>query len=231
MAEAEQAEDARRGSGFGGTLVRAPEHLPYWFRYPLSLDQILQWISAYGYFAIFGLLVLGIVGLPVPDETMLVLCGYLISRSRLHPLHTFVAAFAGSTAGITCSYAIGRGAGGRVIHRYGRYLHLTPKRMEQVREWFRHLGHWSLTIGYFVPGVRHVTAVVAGMSELEYRQFALYAYSGGAVWVTTFLMLGYYLGDNFMPALRAIHRNLTVATVIAVVVLAVWFWFHRRPKR
>ena len=198
------------------------------------MDQLLQWISAYGYFAIFGLLVLGIVGLPVPDETMLVLCGYLISRSRLHPVHAFVAAFTGSASGISVSYLIGRSAGGRVIHRYGRYLHLTQKRMDQVHEWFRHIGHWSLTIGYFVPGVRHVTAIVAGSSELEYRQFALYAYTGAALWVTTFLSLGYYLGDRWMPVLRIIHRNLTIVTIIAAAAVCVWLLVRhllRRPRQ
>ena len=170
---------------------------------------------------------LGIVGLPVPDETMLVLCGYLISRSRLHPVHAFVAAFTGSASGISVSYLIGRSAGGRVIHRYGRYLHLTQKRMDQVHELFRHIGHWSLTIGYFVPGVRHVTAIVAGSSELEYRQFALYAYTGAVLWVTTFLSLGYYLGDRWMPVLRIVHRNLTIVTVIAAAVFCVWLLVRR----
>jgi membrane protein DedA with SNARE-associated domain len=196
------------------------------------LDQLLQWISTYGYFAIFGLLVLGIVGLPVPDETMLVLCGYLISRSRLHLVYTFLAAFTGSVSGISVSYWIGRSAGGRVIHRYGRYLQLTQERMDRVHEWFRHAGHWSLTIGYFVPGVRHATAIVAGTSELEYRQFALYAYSGAALWVTTFLSLGYYLGDKWMPVFRAIHRNLTIVAVSGAAVFCVWLVVRRwRRKR
>ncbi len=191
------------------------------------MDQILAWISAYGYFAIFGLLVLGIVGLPVPDETLLVVCGVLISRSRLHPALTFLAAFSGSTGGITCSYWIGRGAAGRLLHRYGRLLHLTEARLERVHQWFEHLGHWALVVGYFIPGVRHITAIVAGSSGLEYGQFAAYAYAGAAAWVCTFLTVGYVLGDRWEPALRAINRNLVEATLIAAAGLGVWALVRR----
>ena len=59
------------------------------------------------------------------------------------------------------------------------------------------MGHWALTFGYFIPGVRHFTAYAAGMSELEAPQFALFAYSGAVLWVGTFLSLGYFLGERW----------------------------------
>ncbi len=69
--------------------------------------QFQEWISAYGYFGIFVLLMLGIVGLPIPDETLLVFSGYLIFRGKLHPTGVFVAAFSGSASGISISYLLG----------------------------------------------------------------------------------------------------------------------------
>ena len=197
------------------------------------MDPILHWVSAYGYFAIFGLLVLGIAGLPVPDETLLVFSGYLISRGRLNPAVALVAAFCGSACGITVSFTIGRTLGLGVVHRYGRWLHLTEARINRVHEWFDHLGHWALVAGYFIPGVRHVTAIVAGTSGLEYRRFAAFAYSGAFLWVSTFLSLGYFFGDRWEEAERAIHRHLVTATLVAAGALVIYLLFRglRKWKR
>ena len=74
---------------------------------------------------------------------------------------------------ISLSYTIGRTLGAGAVSRYGRRLHLTEDRLAQVHRWFDRVGHWALAIGYFIVGVRHVTAIVAGMSRLEFRSFAL----------------------------------------------------------
>src|SRR5579875_2175141 len=100
------------------------------------MQTLFAWISHYGYAGLFGLLVLGIIGLPVPDETLLAFSGYLISRGKFHPVLAFAAAFTGSACGISLSYLIGRTAGYKAAHRYGRYVHLTEERLEQVHRWF-----------------------------------------------------------------------------------------------
>lgn len=160
-------------------------------------QQILTWISHYGYFGIFLLLVSGIVGLPVPDETLLAFTGYLVFKGHLALAPAFAAALAGSLCGITFSYTLGRIFGLPLIHRYGRYLHIREDHLAKAHAWFARVGHWSLTLGYFVAGVRHLTAYAAGMSDVAYPQFACFAYSGGVLWVSTFLGLGYFLGDRW----------------------------------
>src|ERR1035441_6007682 len=54
-------------------------------------------------------------------------------------------------------------------------LRCVCRSVEKAHAWFRRAGHWSLTIGYFIPGVRHFTAYAAGMSDLEAPTFAAYA--------------------------------------------------------
>lgn len=193
-----------------------------------------HWVAHYGGFALFALLVLGIVGLPVPDETLLVLSGYLIFRGTLNPVGTWLGAVLGSICGITCSYLIGRTVGVGFIHsRFGKWLHITEARIQKIHDWFYHLGHWTLFLGYFVPGVRHFTAIVAGTSCLEYRPFSLFAYSGACVWVTCFMALGYFLGDNWERVFGVIHRNLTEAAIAGVVLLAsyaVGHWYIVKLK-
>src|ERR1700719_3532432 len=129
------------------------------------MERIFEWVSHYGYGGLFLLLVLGIVGLPIPDETLLVFCGYLISRGRMHPAATYLTAVAGSWCGISLSYTIGRTAGIGVVNKFGKYLHITEERLAKVHVWFDRVGHWALLIGYYIAGVRHFTAIVAGTSK------------------------------------------------------------------
>jgi membrane protein DedA with SNARE-associated domain len=195
------------------------------------METLLAWLLQYGYAGLFALLVLGIVGLPVPDETLLAFSGYLISKGKFHPTFAFAAAFAGSVCGISLSYLIGRTAGYTAARRYGKYVHLTEERLQRVHRWFDRIGEWVLAVGYFIPGVRHFTALVAGMSKLEYRKFAVFAYAGAAVWVSTFLSIGYLVGENWQAVMNMVQRY-TVASlaVIALCAGAVW-WLRKRHAK
>lgn len=197
------------------------------------MDWILREVSTYGYGAIFLLLLLGVVGLPVPDETLLVFCGYLIFKGALHPVPAYLTALAGSWCGISLSYTIGRTLGAGAIHRYGKRLHLTEERLAVVHNWFNRIGHWALAVGYFIAGVRHLTAIVAGMSKLEFGSFALYAWSGGAIWVATFILLGYELGERWRIIAELVHRDVGYASLVLIAAIALFLLvreFRRRSQ-
>ena len=193
-------------------------------------QQVFAWITQYGPLAIFLLLVTGIVGLPVPDETLLTFTGYLIFKGHLPLAGAFAAALGGSACGITLSYVLGRTFGLGLIHRYGKYLRIREAHIEKAHAWFRRTGHWGLTFGYFVPGVRHLTAYAAGMSELEAPQFAVFAYSGAFIWVSTFLGLGYFLGDRWQTVQKNVDHILLAGTIFCATVVAAWFLWRRKRR-
>ncbi len=112
------------------------------------MDQtLLQWISHYGYAGIFFLLMFGIIGLPIPDETLLIFTGHLVFKGQLHIVPTIVSAFLGSVCGITVSYSIGHFGGYALILRYGHWIHITEENIARAREWLEHRGRWGLFIG------------------------------------------------------------------------------------
>jgi membrane protein DedA with SNARE-associated domain len=195
------------------------------------MEFVLDWIVQYGYIGLFALMMFGIAGLPIPDETLLMFSGYLISKGRLNPLLTYAFSVAGSVSGISVSYAMGRFVGEPVLFRYGRYVRITPAHLDRVRDWYQKTGDWLLTFGYFIPGVRHFTALVAGTAHLEYRVFALFAYSGAAIWVATFLGIGYFVGDNWKLAVELMHRYTGITVVLAVAVFAFAWWLRARIRK
>ena len=195
------------------------------------MDAVFQWITTYGYPAIFLLLTLGVVGLPVPDETLLVFCGYLIFKGKLHPVLAWAAALGGSWCGISLSYAIGRTFGIGAVHKFGKFMHLDEARLARVHQWFDRIGHWALLIGYYIAGVRHFTAIVAGVSRLGFPSFMAYAWTGGLLWVTTFLTLGYFLGENWNTIGETIHHDIVYVSIVLVVAAAGYYWWRRRAKQ
>lgn len=195
------------------------------------MQTAVYWITHYGYAGIFSLLALGIVGLPIPDETLLVFVGYLIFRGKLHTVPAFVSAFAGAVCGITLSYGLGRGFGAYLVPRWHRFLHLSPERLERVQDWFRRSGRWVLVFGYYVPGVRHLTAYVAGTSGLPFPAFAVFAYVGGFVWSLSFISFGYFLGEGWNGGQIHLERNLRIIAGTAVAGILLYLWLRRGKAR
>lgn len=172
----------------------------------------------------------GVFGLPVPDETLLTFTGVMVGQGRLHFLTAWLVAAAGSMCGITLSFSLGRTGGRAVIAHYGAWLHITPDRMRRVEAWMEHSGRLALIFGYFVPGVRHVTAIVAGSSGLPLPIFMSSAYAGAAIWSLTFISIGWYVGERWQNVLGAVHHHV-VAGAIVLAALGAAIWIIRRAIR
>ncbi len=185
------------------------------------METFLYLLSHYGYLALFGLLMFGIVGVPVPEETLLTFAGVLVYRGHLELAPALVAAFLGSCCGITVSYGLGRGVGRVVTKRLGRFVHVTPEQVDRVEAWFERVGHWGLLWGYFLPGIRHLTALVAGATRLRFRDFALFAYTGALLWSFTFVSLGTFAGRHWARISEQVHDNLRIASGVIVACLVI----------
>jgi membrane protein DedA with SNARE-associated domain len=192
-------------------------------------EAALQWIAHHGYLGIFSLLVLGIVGLPIPDEWLLTLAGYFVFNHTFRFVPTLTAAFLGSACGVTLSYALGRTFGSYLLERYGKTFHIGKKQVDGVHLWFRRIGRWALTFGYFIPGIRHLTAYVAGATDLEAPVFAFFAYLGGLIWCLTFITAGYWLGEESREISDLLHHAGIIAAAF-VIGAAVIYAFVRKQR-
>jgi len=180
--------------------------------------QLTVWLVRYGAPMLFAAQVLGIFGLPIPDELLLTMAGAMVAKGLLDGSATVIAAVSGCLTGITLSYLVGRVVGIKLLRAtFERHL----AHLERAQAMFRRFGGWLLVFGYFVPGVRHVTAIAAGSGCLSYPAFARYAYPGGFLWCAVFLAFGYYSGDRWPAVARSARSHLAiVAGVLACVAVA-----------
>ena len=188
-------------------------------------DFVRRALSHYGLVALFGLLMLGIAGIPMPDELMLSFAGYLAHAGNynMNYASTVIVAFLGASCGITFSYFLGRTVGLGVVHKWGKWLHVTPERLNRVHEWYVHKkGRWALMFCIFAPVFRHLTAIVAGTSKMPFWEFGLYAYSGVLMWVCTFVTLGFYFGRVWARMSTRVHGMLLIASALLGLGMLIW---------
>lgn len=163
----------------------------------ISPDSIHHFFHHYGNIGIFCLLAVGILGLPIPDETLIVITGLLIAKNDMPLTNTLIAVYTGGMCGITLSYILGLTIGQPLLFRFGRKVGLTQEKFKKAHIWCERRGKWSLILGYYIPGIRHFIGIVAGTTYLSYRQFALFAYTGVFIWASIFLSIGYFFFDKW----------------------------------
>lgn len=197
------------------------------------MEQILDvLVMKYGYLGIFFSLALGVVGLPIPDEVLMTYAGFSVARGVLLMPFALLSAFLGATVGITVSYAIGLKWGLPFLLRVGPYLHITPDRITATQNMFTRYGTYLLLFSYFLPGIRHLTAYLAGMAAMEVRKFIGFAYAGAFIWSMTFLQLGLALGKEWYRVIvYARHYGVWLLVIVILVMMGVYVWRKSQISR
>lgn|SRR5512143_356556 len=195
------------------------------------IETIIHWVTEHGYGVIFALFALGILGFPLPNEWLLAYLGFLIYKGKLLPVPTAAAAYFGSICGMTLNYVLGRTVGLYLVRKFGSLVRLTPERIDRMHDWFEKKGRWGLLFGYFLPGVRHLTAFAAGTSKMTFYEFAIFAYCGAVIWSSAFISLGYFLEEQWSRETKKIHHILEMGSVAVLVLLAGYLLLKMRKEK
>lgn len=187
-------------------------------------------IEHYGYFGIILILVGGIVGLPLPDEIFLTYVGYSVYRETLAHIPALISAMIGAAGGITLSYYIGYKFGLPLLHKYGSKIHITEQKIDFTKKLFEKIGPILLVIGYFIPGVRHLTAYIAAINNYPYKKFAFFAYMGAALWTFTFITLGKLLGEKWHYVAFYLSRYSIYAIVLFILIMFIIYVVFKRKN-
>lgn len=179
-------------------------------------DSLLGLVFEYGYVGLFLAMALGLIGIPVPDEALLTAAGYLMAQGHLKLGFTMLAAITGSLTGMSLSYLLGRWLGRPLLTKFGPLLRLTPDKLARHEERFAKWGHVLVLVGYFVPGVRHMTALFIGLGKHPFRPFLFYASLGALAWTSMFELLGVLLGEHWRESALFVQREAVMAFLLIV---------------
>ena len=183
-------------------------------------QAVIGAIDHYGYAGLFVALVLGNFGVPIGSEIVLPVAGALTAKGHLGSLWLTVAvALAGELAGGSIGYAIGRFGGIPTIERYGKYVHVTHARLMRLHGFFERWGSFAIFVCRFLPFVRGVSAIPAGIAEMNLGQFYFWTLLGSAIFCSMLIVIGDSFGAHLDVLLPMLHRGGYLALAIAVAAI------------
>ncbi|MEV5175466.1 DedA family protein [Streptomyces flaveolus] len=188
---------------------------------PGPLAHLEPLLGHYGYWAVGAVVLVEDFGVPAPGETILLAAGVYAGAGRLNVVAVGLIAFVAAVAGDNLGYLIGRVGGRAFVHRWGKYIFLTPKRFEAAEAFFTRHGGKIVTVARFVEGLRQANGVIAGTTGMHWRRFLAFNALGAALWVGLWTTLAYLAGSHITAIYDEIRRyQLYVVIALAAVVAA-----------
>ncbi len=198
---------------------------------PGVLHTLEPTLNHYGYLAVFGLVLLEDFGIPVPGETVLILGAVYAGTGQLNIVLVGLLGFVGAVIGDNIGFAIGHFGGRPLIERYGRYVFITPKRLDEATNFFERYGGRIIVVARFVEGLRQANGIVAGITGMHWARFVAFNALGAALWVGLWVSVGYFAGDHIDAVYNTATHYLTYfAIAVGVVVIAIIFRRVRRAR-
>ena len=198
------------------------------------LVSLKPYVDQYGYWAMFGAIMLEGFAVPMPGQTLLIVGSFLASRGELQLHVVLFTAWMAAIGGSSIGYAIGRYGGRKLVLHYGHYLFLNRRRLEYVEAFFRRHGKFLIMGARFLDGLRQLNGMVAGMAWMPWGQFLFYTSLGAAFWVGFWGVLAYQLGERVAQAgnvIRKVELGLLGGFTIAIVGLSIFLLLRRRRAR
>jgi membrane protein DedA with SNARE-associated domain len=180
-------------------------------------------LEHWGYLGVGGMLFLEDFGVPVPGEIMLIAAAIAAGAGQLNIAVVFLVGVLAAVIGDNIGFVIGHFGGRPLVERFGRYIFLTPARLDRTEAWFNRHGGKIVTVARFIDGLRQVNGLLAGIVGMHWLKFLGYNALGAALWVGTWCTLGYLAGANIVEIYDTFERYkwYAVGAVVVVVVIVI----------
>lgn len=193
----------------------------------MELHELLSYIEQYGYWALFFCLWLGIIGMPIPDEMIVMSGGFVSSLGILNVIPAFLLTYLGVVSGLSLGYILGEIFGTKVLDKLMKKK--KAKYVVKSQEMVEKYGHYALVTSYFIPVVRHVVPYLVGMNNMSFKTYALYSYTTGFLWTLVYFVLGSLFGQHIERIVAvAIEYGVYFGGSIALIVSV--FYFYRQKR-
>jgi membrane protein DedA with SNARE-associated domain len=200
---------------------------------PGFLNVVAPYLEHYSYWAVLLLVMLEDFGVPVPGETILIAAAIFAGAGKLNVVLVGLIGFAAAVVGDNIGFAIGHFGGRALALRWGKYVFLTAERLTKAEVFFNRHGGKIIVIARFIEGLRQANGIIAGISGMRWLRFVVYNALGAALWVGTWVTLGYLAGNHINTIYHYITNYSYYALIVAAVLLAsyiIWRVLRRRQR-
>jgi membrane protein DedA with SNARE-associated domain len=198
---------------------------------PGFLNSLSSPLEHYGLWAILLLVLVEDFGIPVPGETVLIAGAVFAGSGRLNVVAVGVVGFIAALTGDNIGYAIGHFGGRALVERWGRYVLLTPERLDKAEAFFERHGGKVISVARFIEGLRQANGIIAGISRMHWLRFLAFNALGAALWVGTWVSVGYFAGQHITTIYHDITAYSLYVAIAAVVLIAAWIVLRVRKRR
>ena len=199
---------------------------------PGFLNALSSPLQHFGVWAIAFLIMVEDFGIPVPGETILIAGAVYAGAGRLNVVLVGVAAFIAAILGDNIGFAIGHFGGRALALRWGKYVFLTEERLDKAERFFDRRGAIVITFARFVEGLRQANGIIAGITGMHWLRFLIFNAIGAALWVGTWVSLGYFAGNHITTIYHYINLySYYVLIALGVLLLGYIAWRLRRRSR
>ena len=202
------------------------------------LDSFAHWVQAIvrdlGYPGIFLLITLESTLVPIPSELVMPFAGFMASQGEFSLPVILIINSTAALLGSGLCYGIGVLGGKPFLVNYGKYFLVRQHDIARTEAFFAKHGKKTILIGRFLPVIRHVISVPAGIARMPLRSFFLQTFVGSTIWGGALILLGYYVGANWEAFAKTLKRvDLLIGTllVLGLVALGIRFVVRRRRER
>ncbi len=189
-------------------------------------ETLVEYITALmaggGYGVIVFLMALESMVAPVPSEAVMPFAGFLIVEGRFSFAGVIVWSTVGSIIGSLISYYMGAWGGAPFVRRFGRYLLLDESHLDMTERFFAKYGDKAIFICRFIPVVRHLISIPAGIGKMNVVKFSIYTVIGAGLWNAFLAYVGYILKENW-TVVRAYSEIVDVIVVVGLIVVGIVF--------
>lgn len=195
------------------------------------LDYLHQYIGSFMHPGVILLLIACGLGLPIPEDLILVASGAAVAASGGYLPWMIVAAFIGVLAGDLVTFSIGRRFGQSIASTRAFAWMFTEDRVRRIRTYFERYGDHTIFVARFVAGLRALTFLMAGSMGVPMRRFVAINLVAALITVPVEVSLGYLFASQLPRILGLIHRADLALAVLGVLLLAGWILYRRRRRR
>ena len=194
-------------------------------------DVFLQFIDAWGYYAVALLMGLENACIPIPSELILGFAGFMIYAGRMTFTMAMVAGMIGGMLGSIFAYYVGHLGGRPFVDKYGKYFFIKKSHVDVAQNWFDKYGIKAVFFSRMLPVVRTFISLPAGFAHLNMTTFLLYTFIGSLPWTALILAIGMALGESWQVMMEVGHEISIGVVVILVVVCGICYWKYRKNKK